>query len=310
MYHTILVPLDGSAFSERALPMATTLARALRAQVILIRAASASAFPGADPTGAQVQAVEDAQAYLSALAAGLSEQDLSIEVAVPYGDAAESILLEIGLHSADLVVMCTHGRSGLGRWIYGSVAEQVLARSPAPVLLVRPTGEVATLVPEPEQTTLLVPLDGSVFAETALPHAAALARAFDGTILLLCAVEPPMAPYTYPGVGLVPAASMEISREAESYLEEVAQRLRSAGSSVLTVVREGWPADVIAYRGAALGPSLIVMATHARSGLARVTYGSVAEQVLRSSHKPVLLVRVPATQLAQTPVSQPGEAPA
>jgi nucleotide-binding universal stress UspA family protein len=291
MYHTILVPLDGSAFSERALPMATTLARALRAQVILVRAASAAVFPGTDPTEAQVQAVEEAQAYLSALAAGLSEHDLNIEVAVPYGDAAESILLEIGLRSADLVVMCTHGRSGLGRWIYGSVAEQVLAHSPAPVLLVRPTGEVATLTPEPEQTTLLVPLDGSAFAETALPHTAALARAFGGTILLLCAVEPPMVPYTYQGVSLAPGASMEIAREAESYLEQVAQRLRSAGLSVLTVVREGWPADVIAYRGPALGPSLIVMATHGRTGVARLLLGSVALEVVRRSPLPVMLIR-------------------
>ena len=187
--------------------------------------------------------------------------------------------------------MCTHGRSGLGRWIYGSVAEQVLHRSPVPVLLVHPAGEIATLAPEPAQTTLLVPLDGSPFAETALPHAANLARAFSGTILLLSAVEPPMAPHAYPGVGFVPAASMEISREAESYLEEVAQRLRSAGLSVLTVVREGWPADVIAYWGATLGPSLIVMATHGRTGVTRLLLGSVALEVVRRSSLPVMLIR-------------------
>ncbi len=290
-YHTILVPLDGSAFSERALPMATMLARVLRAQVILARAASASVFPGADPTKAQCQAVEEAQAYLSALAAGLSEQDLNLEVAVPYGDAAESILLEIGLRSADLVVMCTHGRSGLGRWIYGSVAEQVLARSPAPVLLVRPTGEATMLGPEPEQTSLLVPLDGSAFAETALPHAALLARAFGGPILLLRTVEPPMAAYAYAEVSLVKLSSVELHQEAESYLEEVAQRLRSAGLAVQTVVREGWPADVIAYQGAALGPSLIVMATHGRTGVARLLLGSVALEVVRRSPLPVMLIR-------------------
>ena len=84
---------------------------------------------------------------------------------------------------------------------------------------------------------------------------------------------------------------MEISREAESYLEEVAQRLRSAGSSVLTVVREGWPADVIAYRGAALGPSLIVMATHGRTGVVRLLLGSVALEVVRRSPLPVMLIR-------------------
>jgi len=298
MYHTILVPLDGSAFSERALPMATTLARAMGANMVLMRAASASAFPGADPTEAQCQAVEEAHAGLSALATGLAEQGLSVEVAVPYGDAAESILLEIGLRGADLVVMCTHGRSGLGRWIYGSVAEQVLARSPAPVLLVHPTGEVATLWPESAQVSMLVPLDGSSFAETALPHAASLARVFGGTILLLRAVARPVASYSYPGMGLVQESLEEEHREAESYLGEVAQRLRSDSLSVQTVVREGWPADIIVYRGAELGSRLIVMATHGRTGVVRLLLGSVALEVVRRSPLPVLLVRP--TELAET----------
>jgi nucleotide-binding universal stress UspA family protein len=291
MYGTILVPLDGSALAERALPMAMTLAQAMRARVILMRAASASVFPGADPTEAQCQAVEEAQAYLSAQATGLSEQGLRVEVAVPYGDAAESILLEIGLHSADLVVMCTHGRSGLGRWIYGSVAERVLARSPAPVLLVHPSGEVARFGPEPAGASLLVPLDGSAFAEIALPHAATLARVFGGTILLMRAVPQLAAAYIYPAVGLVQESLEEDCREAESYLGEVAQRLRSEGFSVQTAVQEGWPASIIVCRGAESGSKLIVMATHGRTGVVRLLLGSVALEVVRRSALPVLLVR-------------------
>lgn len=291
MYRTILVPLDGSAFSERALPMATALARAMGANMVLMRAASASAFPGADPTEAQCQAVEEAQAYLSALATGLSGQGLSVKMATPYGDAAEAILLEIGLRGVDLVVMCTHGRSGLGRWIYGSVAEKVLAHSPAPVLLVHPTGEIVTLGPESARASILVPLDGSTFAETALPHAAALARMLGGTLHLVRAVELPMAAYSYPGVGLVQESLEEEHHEAESYLEEVAQRLRSDGLSVQTIVREGWPADIIAYRGAELGSRLIVMATHGRTGIVRLLLGSVALAVIRRSPLPVLLIR-------------------
>ncbi len=298
MYHTILVPLDGSAFGERALAIATALAQATQAQVILMRAASASAFPGADPTEAQCQAVEEAQAYLATLATGLSEQGLSVEVAAPYGDAAEAILLEISLRSADLVVMCTHGRSGLGRWIYGSVAEKVLARSPVPVLLVHPTGQVATLGPESAQASILIPLDGSAFAEKALPHAAALARVFGGLILLVRAVGLPMAAYSYPGMGLVQESLEEEQRESEAYLGEVAQRLRADGLSVQTVVREGWPADIIVYRGAALGARLIVMATHGRTGVARLLLGSVALDVIRRSPLPVLLIRP--TELAET----------
>jgi nucleotide-binding universal stress UspA family protein len=291
MYDKILVPLDGSAFSERALSLTIPLARALGATVILMRAASASAFPGADPTEAQCQAVGEAQAYLGALATGLSDQGLSCEAATPYGDAAECILLEIGLRDPDFVVMCTHGRSGLGRWIYGSVAEQVVAHSPAPVLLVRPTGQIPTLKPGPEQSSLLVPLDGSAFAEAALPHAEAFARAIGADILLLRALEPPVISYEYAVTGLMADSLEEQRRQAESYLHGVAQKLRNDGLEVRMAVWEGWPADVIVHRGVDSGSRLIVMATHGRTGVARLLLGSVALEVVRRTLLPVLLVR-------------------
>lgn len=291
MYRTILVPLDGSAFGERALLMATGLARAMNAQLILMCAASATTFPGTDPTEAQVQAVAEAQAYLLALATGLSGQGLKIDVAVPYGTAAESILLEVDLRHVDLLVMCTHGRSGVGRWVYGSVAEEVLARSPVPVLLVRHSGEAATLGPEPEQASLLVTLDGSAFAETALPHAVTLARTFGSSILLLRTVEESMPARRYPSMTIIQEAAEEERRAAKSYLDGVAERLRQEGVPVHTMVLKGWAADVIAYRGAALGPRLIVMATHGRTGAARWLLGSVAQEVIRRSPLPVLLVR-------------------
>jgi nucleotide-binding universal stress UspA family protein len=298
MYHTILVPLDGSAFGERALPMAETLARATGANVVLMRAASASTLLGADAAEAQCQAVEEAQAYLSALATGLSDRGLHVEVAAPYGDAADAILMEASLRGADLVVMCTHGRSGLGRWIYGSVAEKVLTHSPAPVLLVHPTGEVTTLGPEAAKTPILIPLDGSAFAEAALPHAATLARMFGGSILLVRAVGLPIAAYSYPEMGLVQESLEEEQHEAETYLAEVAQRLRGDGLTVQTVVREGWPADIITYRGAERGSRLVVMATHGRTGIVRLLLGSVALAVIRRCPLPVLLIR-PA-ELAET----------
>ncbi len=297
MYRKLLVPLDGSAFSERALPMAMSIARSLESQVVLTRVVSVPTFPGADATEAQVEAVADAKAYLSDLAARLSEQGPEVEVAVPYDDPAEGILLEIGLRGADLVVMCTHGRSGLGRWIYGSVAEQVLKRSPVPVVLVPPTGEVMTLRPEPAYMSFLVPLDGSAFAEAALPHAAGLARVFDATILLLSAVEPPAA-YTFAEVSFVPAVSERLYQEAEFYLAEVAQRLRETGLRVQTVAEEGWPSDVIARRSDALKPGLTVMATHGRTGVARLLMGSVALQIVRRSALPLMLVR-PAQEPAE-----------
>ena len=200
LYRTILVPLDGSSFSERALPTATALARATGAGLVLVRAASASVPPGgirptyragrfkkktftSPPTsGAPAfrrhrSGRSRRQSFTWTASPTAWPNKACGRAAVPYAAAAEGILTEIDVQSADLVVMCTHGRSGLGRWIFGSVAEEVLAHSPVPVLLVRPTGTPVTLSAEPGKFRLLVPLDGSAFAEAALPHAAKLAQA-------------------------------------------------------------------------------------------------------------------------------------
>jgi nucleotide-binding universal stress UspA family protein len=136
MLKTILVPLDGYPRSEDALPWAQTLAGAAHARLVLMRAALGQEIPGVDPSKAQLRAIAEAQSYLTAIAARLSQTDLSIETVVPYGSAAEAILLEAQLRQADLVVMATHARSQLGRVLYGSVAERLLPSIAAPVLLI------------------------------------------------------------------------------------------------------------------------------------------------------------------------------
>ncbi len=169
MIHTILVPLDGSASSERALPVSGELARALDARLALVCVAGAgsalqqkmtpedrqavseqyagvkeeehllSTTPGmVERAQHQVRAVAEAERYLAAVATRLVEAGLQVETGVPYGDPVEGILTEIGLHSASLVVMAAHRRQGLSRLAGGSVALAVFARSPVPVLLVPP----------------------------------------------------------------------------------------------------------------------------------------------------------------------------
>ena len=155
------------------------------------------------------------------------------------------------------------------------------------------------LGPGPGQATLLVPLDGSAFAEAALPHAVALARTFGGTILLLRAISLPAAAYPITVAAAMEKALEEARNEAEAYLAAVADCLRQDGLSVQTIVGEGWPADVILGRGATLGPRLIIMATHGRTGLERLLMGSVALEVVRRSLLPVLLVA------ARRPVTEP-----
>jgi nucleotide-binding universal stress UspA family protein len=137
---TILVPVDGSALAEAALPKAMELAEASGARVLLLRAAQASSLPGVDPTEAQVKVVEEAEAYLARLKERLTTPGVKVETSVWYGPAACAIVEAAGIHKVDEIVMTTHGRSGLGRLLLGSVAESVLRSTTTPILLIRAEG--------------------------------------------------------------------------------------------------------------------------------------------------------------------------
>lgn len=137
---TILVPLDGSGTAEAAIAEACELAGP-DSRLLLVRAASALALPGADVIDTQLTAVREAEAYVEAVKARLESDGVrEVEAHVWYGPAASAIVEAARFHKADLIVMTTHGRSGLGRLVFGSVAESVLRGTTVPILLVRPTG--------------------------------------------------------------------------------------------------------------------------------------------------------------------------
>jgi nucleotide-binding universal stress UspA family protein len=305
-YRTMIVPLDGSEYSQRALITATTLARATGAQLVLVRAASASVLLGVDASEAQLKVIHEAEAYLTKWAGRLDGMGFRVETAVPFMPAHEGILLEINQHHAGLVVMCTHGRSGVGRWIYGSVAEKILADSPVPVLLVRPNGPVGPLLLGSSQAPLLVPLDGSCYAEAALPHALALSQALDRELLLLRVVVPVMNPVSSPGQSwalAMDAEEMVVQEEqdqqmAEDYLDNLVGRLKSEGRRVKSKVRFGWPAEEIQEESKAAGAGMIVMATHGHTGLRGAILGSVALEMVHRGLLPLFLVHP--TELADT----------
>ncbi len=136
---TILIPLDGSKMAEAAIAEARQLSDP-DSTLVLVRAANALALPGTDMMDAQVYAVQEAEAYLDELKTRLEEEGMrGVDVHVWYGPAAAAIVDAARLYAADLIVMSTHGRSGLGRVVFGSVAESVLRGTRVPILLVRPS---------------------------------------------------------------------------------------------------------------------------------------------------------------------------
>jgi nucleotide-binding universal stress UspA family protein len=136
-YDKILVPLDGSALAESALATAAEFATG-GATIMLLRAVEAHTLPGLDPSAAQIEVVQEAEDYLAAVKARLGERGVArVETSVWYGPAAFAIVEAARLRKIDLIVMSTHGRSGLGRLIVGSVAESVLRGTAVPILLLR-----------------------------------------------------------------------------------------------------------------------------------------------------------------------------
>jgi nucleotide-binding universal stress UspA family protein len=217
----------------------------------------------------------------------LKERRVRARVHVDWGRPHIVIGSAADREDADLIVMTTHGRSGISRWTLGSAADKVLRTLSTPLILIHPT----TGAPLPGSVErIVVPLDGSALAEAALPEAERLARTMDGSLLLVRAVVP--AALVYGGEGLPGAlpALEDMEAEAKHYLERVAERIRERGVEVGVAVAVGVPAEVILDL-ADNGANLVVMTTHGRSGLDRAVFGSVADAVVRRGELPVMVIR-------------------
>lgn len=262
MYDRILVPLDGSALAEAAIPFAELIpSRAVR----LLRVEPDAARAGSERDSA---AGDD----LARLARGLERQGREVELIVESGDPAARIVAAAA--EADLVVMATRGKSGSERMLVGSVADHVARHAPAPTLLVR--GAIAQ--PAPALGRVVVALDGSARSEAALPVAARLAG--------LLGVRPHLVRVAEASPG---SAGGEAASEAAAYLAEQARRLGSHDLLATTAVLTGPPAEALI---AAIDPTdLTVLATRGHGGLRRALLGSVAERLVREAAGPVLLVR-------------------
>jgi nucleotide-binding universal stress UspA family protein len=291
---TLLVPLDGSELAARALPYAMTLAKAADGKLILLRGVDAlkmNQLPEQDAAAELDAAVERAKA------GGVEAEPYLYHL---YYDRVGSLIADTARQQqADLIVMSTHGRGGFGRWIYGSVADEVLREAEVPVLLV-PAGCEQPWSSD-RKPCIVVPLDRSELAEAALGPATELARLLGAGLFLVHVVQLPT--YAY-GDGYAFSqfdAEAELT-EAREYVEQIAGRLRASGLSVRTWTGVDSPSLAIAAMARAAEADLIVMATHGRGGLARLVLGSVATGTLQRANVPVLVVR-PAT--VRQPTAEP-----
>ncbi len=284
----ILVPLDGSELAEGALPMATALARAERTHLVLL---SVWEPPGSGLAPVvSLELEERARDYFQTYLGGVRDrlQDKQIRNIVLCGDACDETLATAEQVGARTIVMASHGRSGVGRWLYGSTASRLLHESRIPVLVVGPAALETT--ERPAIKHVMVPLDGSPLAEVAIATGVQLASAFDAKLSLVQAIRWAYEAYPYAGAsGYVQSLDSELEASACSYI----QRQESAIAGQVDVhgfVVHGTAADTLMAFEAEREVDLVVMTTHARTGIGRATLGSTAERMLQGK-APVLLLR-------------------
>lgn len=299
MYRSLLVPLDRSRFGEHALPIARAIALRSDATVRLAHVyvpISAEGMPVKDRRLIAIGHQHD-RAYLGTIRNQLvSEVNLATVPALLDGPIARALTAYIATTDTDLVIMTTHGRGAFARFWLGSVADALIRRSAAPILLLRlPEGEPSCADP-PTFQHILIPLDGSTLSEPILEPALTFGSLMQSHYTLLYVVDPVVRPDHMPGRQIIRPDNQAIQaaqHQAQNYLDQMAQRLQAAGAQVSTsILLAERPALAILEAARQHRVDLIAMATHGRAGLGRLLLGSTATTVLRGADRPVLLWRL------------------
>lgn len=292
----VLISLDGSKFSEAALPWALEASRRLGVGLDVISVAEP--IPTLEYAEWNLEAERWTGDYVDRIVADCAGRAGGEVTGVGLaGSPLDQIIKRAEARDASLIVAATHGRGPLARSWLGSVADGLLRTAGVPVLLVRPQeSEDHVSAPEPVVSDILVSLDGSGDSEAAVAEARRWARAFDATLHLAQVVTYPSeiaSPYLPQTIALNREVVEDSSRRASEHLEGVAADLRGEGIEVETHV----PEDVHGAGGIVevsrkIGADLLVMATHGRGGLRRALLGSVTDKVVRSADVPVVVTHI------------------
>jgi nucleotide-binding universal stress UspA family protein len=322
MFKRILVPLDGSTRAESALSVAARIARASGGSVMLVRVVTIPVMYEASMvvtyTPELIEAeVSDAEEYLRTLAHSEILAGIKTETTALFGAVAQTILSVATTHQSDLIVMTSRKETGVKRWVLGSVAQKLACHSPMPVLVMH-EGWTAPLGLRPDGVPLrlLVTLDGSALARTALEPAAHLAAALaapgQGALHLLRVVKPPQLDEKKISPEQLTSLKSEALHKAKTSLHSLVSLLREgplgelplaitwsvvlgddAAAAIVHVAENGEDAQGAGVAGRC---NLIAMATHGRTGFQHWVLGSVTERVLGASRLPILIIRPAETE--------------
>jgi nucleotide-binding universal stress UspA family protein len=295
MFKHILVPLDGSTLAEAALPAAVSLAQTFNAQVTLLHIIEQDA-PDEIHRDRHLTEAGEAKAYLEQIARQVFPPEIKVKLHVhtsPVADVARSIVD----HSADeiqpeLIILCSHGNSGIHDLVFGNIAQEVAAVSGIPVLLIKPAETHSPF----QVHHILVPLDNESVHDKALPTAESFAKACGAELNLLCVI-PTLGTLSGEQAAvsnMLPAtatAYLDIAEEiALEHFQEHLDQYKKKSLPATAEIARGDPASVIARTAEKHAADLILFGTHGRAGLDAFWNRSVAASVARRTDIPLLLV--------------------
>jgi nucleotide-binding universal stress UspA family protein len=211
-----------------------------------------------------------------------------VEAKILSGRVADSIVDFASKNNVDIIIIATHGRSGVSRWVYGSVADRVLYHASCPTAVIHPQVETDPFT----HKRIMVPLDGSLLAERALKPALKLAQAVSAELVLLRVTFMPLIPPgPIPGWPGTEVVMNEDELEAKAYLQRVRESLSDSPIQLRVHITASSVAESIIDMADELQVDLIVMSSHGRSGIGRWVFGSETEKTLRGAHCTTLVIR-------------------
>ena len=295
MYEKILVPLDGSDLAEIALPYAEELAGALGCDITLIHVSESADEKYENMHQLYIEKIVEATIQ-GAEKFRKNKRAKKIKVSSVHltGHVAEQIVDYADKENIGLIVMTTHGRSGIRRWILGNVAAKVVRATDRPIALIRAKDTPPEARAE-RINKILVPLDGSKASEVVIPHVSELASKLKAEVVLFQVVAPSYFVYAIPGEAVLQPHSPEdlqnMIENSKLYLDKVGAEFRDKGIETTSEVGIGGPAEEIIRIADEIKVDMVAMSTHGHSSISLWAFGSNADKVLHAGDTPVQLLR-------------------
>lgn len=300
-FNKILVPLDGTENSEATLGFVKGMATALGAEIVLLGVVDPRGATVGEGAADRIEArkvddqVASAKSYLDSHVDQLTESSRSLKVSahVATGKPADAIIEQAKELGADMIAMSTHRGTLVARGILGSVTDHVLRTSPVPVMAVRPDDIKSFAGNAGAPNVVIVPLDGSKLAEESVPAALEIAELCSSEIIFMRAVHLPSFAVSGPGADFY-GNDFGVSGErkkAEEYLAKFVKQAEDKGIKAQAHATLGNAAARIIEEANNVDGAIVVISSHGRGGFRRMMLGSVADKIVRASHRPVLILQ-------------------